>query len=145
MKIYQFYVRDRLEIPQVLFICGPRKQVQTPPLPPLIFLKLFLTFSPTPPSPPKFSSSLSQVFKSNFYLFIESKKSIIMLFLPAVVLYGPYLLLQKSFPLGILDYILNNRVSKQSQIQIKWQMTSITPLWALYTYIANSHLNLLFE
>ena len=27
------YIRDRLEIPQVLFICGPRKQVQTPPSP----------------------------------------------------------------------------------------------------------------
>ena len=47
----RFSIRDRLEIPQVLFICGPRKQVQTPPIPPLIFLKLFLTFFPTPLPP----------------------------------------------------------------------------------------------
>ena len=115
------------------------------PPPPSYFPQVIPHFFPNPPPPPKFSSSLSQVFKSNFYLFIESKKSIIMLFLPAVLLYSPYLLLQKSFPLGILDYIPNNRVNKQSQIQIRWQMTSISPLWALYTYIANSHLNLVFE
>ena len=112
-------------------------------LPPLIFLKLFLTFVPTPP--PKFSSSLSQVLKSNFYLFIESKKSIIMLFLPAVLLCCPQLLLQKSFPLGILNYIPNDWLNKQSQIQIRLQMTSINPLWAFYTSMANFHFNLVFE
>ena len=50
-------IRDRLLIPQVLFICTSSKQVQTPPPPPYIFLKLIHKFNQPPPDPLKFSSS----------------------------------------------------------------------------------------
>ena len=44
-------LRDRLLIPQVLIFCGPRKQVQTPSLPPFIFLKFNLKFKENPYPP----------------------------------------------------------------------------------------------
>ena len=49
--------RDRLLIPQVLIFCGPRKQVQTPSLPPFIFLKFNLKFKVNPYPPSQVSSS----------------------------------------------------------------------------------------
>ena len=45
------YLGINLEMPQVLFICGPRKQVQTPPSPLLFFSSYSSLFSqPLSPS-----------------------------------------------------------------------------------------------
>ena len=66
-------LRDRLLIPQVLFFCGPRKQVLTPPLPPLIFLKLILRFTQNPLPPLNFPQVKPQVLKQNFRFFKRTK------------------------------------------------------------------------
>ena len=57
-------VRDRRLIPQVLFVFSSRKQLQTPSLPPFIFLKFFLRFSLNP-SPPYIFLKLSLRFSKN--------------------------------------------------------------------------------
>jgi hypothetical protein len=55
------------------FFCGPRKQVQTPPLPPLIFLKLILRFTQNPLPPLNFPQVKPQVLKLNFRFLNKQK------------------------------------------------------------------------
>ena len=61
--IIAWSVRDRRLIPQVLFVFSSRKQLQTPSLPPFIFLKFFLRFSLNPSPPLYFPQVKPRVFK----------------------------------------------------------------------------------